>query len=409
MSIRLLLALCIAIVAAFSIFAAKWNLGNAISTRADTKDLADLAVSMAPDDPQTRYAAAVIYDKTLVPADAERSMSEFQAAVNNSSNNHISWLALAQAKIRSGDIEGAEADAARALQLAPNYASVNWVYGNLLYRNGREMAMTYIRSAAEKDERYQVPAVSLVMNEHRGDVAKVKSIFGDSPRSLVAIAQHFVLEKRFQEAHEVWLEVPADVRRSMFRDQAASMASVAVASNRYRFASTLLEDAGQSFGKQGSVNDGGFENGVKARGALVFEWQIADGSEPQIAISSSVKKSGANSLLLQFNTMEASAFRTVSQIVTVEPGTNYTLTANYRAELKASSTLKFVITDPSTGAVLASTSAFAAMTDWTTVTANFAVSSTADGISIALVRADCNASICPINGRLWLDDITLSK
>jgi hypothetical protein len=271
------------------------------------------------------------------------------------------------------------------------------------------MAMTYIRTAAEKDEKYKVPAVSLVMNEHRGDVAKVKSIFGDSPRSLVAIAQHFVLEKRFQEAHEVWLEVPADVRRSMFRDQAASMASLAVASNRYRFASTLLEDAGQSFGKQGSVNDGGFENGVKARGASVFEWQIADGPEPQIAISSSVKKSGANSLLLQFNTMEASAFRAVSQIVTVEPGTNYTLTANYRAELKASATLKFVITDPSTGAVLASTSAFATMTDWTTVTANFAVSSTADGISIALVRADCNASICPINGRLWLDDITLSK
>ncbi|HMT09025.1 MAG TPA: carbohydrate binding domain-containing protein [Pyrinomonadaceae bacterium] len=406
---KLLLALGILAIVVGSVFAAKWNLANAISTRAGTKDLADIAASLAPDDPQTRYAAAVVYDRTFDTADAERSLVEFQATVDSTPNNYIPWLSLAQAKIRSGDNEGAVQAAARALQLAPNYAAVHWLYGNLLFRNGSEKAMPHIRIAAEKDPKYRVPAISLAMNDSQGDIAKVRSLFGNSSDISAAIAQHYGLEKKFAESRSAWLEIAAEERRTSFVEQAKILASAAITGKQYRYASMLLEDAGQSFGKPGVVSDGGFESGVKARGAQVFEWQIADGAEPQIAISSSTKKSGANSLLLQFNTMEASGFRSVSQIVAVEPGNSYAFSAYYRSELKTAATIKFVITDATTGTVLASTASIAANSDWANISANFTVPSGIDGVTIAIARADCNASICPISGRVWLDDITLTK
>lgn len=406
---KLLLVLCIVVVAFLTVLAAKWNIANAISTRADSKELADLAVRLAPDDPQTRYAAAVIYDKTFEQADAARSLAEFQSSVDNSPNHFILWLALSQSKFRSGDDEGAKNAGYRALELAPNYASVHWAYGNLLFRSGDASSLTYIRNAVEKDAKYRFPAVSLAMNTYQNDVARVISVFGDSPEILVAVAQHFALGKNYAAAQNYWMMVPSEQRRSTFREQALAMSASALAGKQYRLASILLEDGGQPFGKLGEVSDGGFENGVKVRGAAVFEWQIADGNEPQIAISNTIKKSGSNSLLLQFNSMEAAAFRQVSQVVAVEPGNSYLFTTSYRTELKASATLKFVITDIATGTEIASTQTFDATADWSTVSARFVVPASTDAVTISLARADCKATICPINGKVWLDDISLTK
>lgn len=407
--VRVCLIAIACLVIVLSVFAAKWNFANAVSTKADTKDIADIAAWLAPDDPQTRYAAGVIYDKTFEPADAERSLAEFEAAAANTPNNYLAWLALSKARGRNGDAEGEMAAVKRALDLAPNYAAVQWAYGNVLFRNGDERAMQYIRQAAESDKQYRVSAVDLMMLRYESNVVEVRSALGESPAILAAICQNLVRNQKFAEAMQLWSSINYEEDRIATTEQALAMAPVVLNGKQFRFAQMLFREAGRSSGRIGSVNDGGFEGGVKARGAEAFEWQIADGSEPQIAISNSTKHDGNNSLLLQFNTMEASAFRRVSQTIAVDPGSSFTFSAYYRSELKTQTTVKFAITDAASGKVLASTEPVAANSDWKQLTANFTVPLDSDGIMISLLRAECSSSVCPISGRLWIDDVSLSK
>lgn len=398
-------ALCV--VAA--VFASIWNLANSISTRADTKDLATVLARLAPDDPQTRYAAGVVFDRTLEPADADRSLEEFKAAAANSPNNFLLWLALAKARGRQGDTDGELAAAEQALKLAPNYASVHWAFGNVLFRRGDDGAMQYIKRAAETDKQFRVPAVDLLMLRSNGDVESVRAGLGGSAAILAAICQNLVRAQKFDEAQSLWESIDLEERHHTLAEQANSMAAAAMNARRYGFALLLYKDGGQLAGSVGSIHDGGFESGVKIRSAGAFEWQIADGSEPQIAVSNSTRRSGDNSLLFQFNTMESSAFRRVAQTVAVEPGSSMIFTAFYRSELKTASTLRFVVADAASGAVLGTTENFAAIADWKPVSVKFSVPAGSDGIIVSLARADCPSSVCPISGRVWIDDISLNK
>ena len=138
-----------AVTVAFATYSAsKWNLANAISTRTDEKEFVDFAVDLAPDDPQTRYAAGVLYQKTLEPDDAARSLAEFEAAAALSPNNYLPWLELRAAFSGAGDSEASLRAIRRAVDLAPNYADVRWAYGNALIRAGEvEVGFENIRRA----------------------------------------------------------------------------------------------------------------------------------------------------------------------------------------------------------------------------------------------------------------------
>src|ERR1043165_831735 len=84
-------------------YIAKWGFANMISTRADTTEVADLAVSLGPSDPQTHYTAAVLYDKTFLAADQQRSISEYETALALSPHNYLLWLEYGKALSRNGD------------------------------------------------------------------------------------------------------------------------------------------------------------------------------------------------------------------------------------------------------------------------------------------------------------------
>ena len=65
--------------------------------------------------------------------------------------------------------------------------------------------------------------------------------------------------------------------------------------------------------------NGGFENTVKLINAGLFEWKIADGTEPQIGLIETQKRSGKGSLSMLFNSYKAVRFRSVSQMIAVLP------------------------------------------------------------------------------------------
>ncbi len=392
---------------------AKWNFANALSTRAELREVADLAVSLAPSDPQTRFAAAAVYGRTFEPEDQIRSLEEYERVAALSPNNFLCWLELGRARERTGDATGAELALKRALDLAPNYAEVNWAYGNALLRAGKmEEGFRYISLAAESNAMFTGPSVVTAMEILSGDIGAVQQRLPETPSVNAALAVYLARQKRFDDAAAVWRRISAEIQRSVSKEQGVQIAAIFLAANRFRLAAGVnadLSDAQAGKTETGKIFDGGFESGVKLRGAGSFEWQIAEGTQPQIAISRTQKHGGESSLLIAFNTTQTSEFRPVSQTVAVEPAATYEMEFYYRSELKTGFTVRWEIANANDNAVIAISEPVLANSDWATIRTKFTVPAASDGVIVRLVRDRCPSTVCPMNGSLWLDDVSIKK
>src|SRR6186713_237040 len=136
----ILIATAILCVAALFFFI-KWHFANALATQLDSSRpesrlVADWLSRTAPGDPQIHFLAGALFEKTFDPADLKRSIYEYEKAAGLSPYNYVMWLNLGKARNLNGDTAGAEDAFRRSFELAPNYAAVEWVYGNFLIRQG---------------------------------------------------------------------------------------------------------------------------------------------------------------------------------------------------------------------------------------------------------------------------------
>jgi len=403
-----------AILVVFGVWiSAKWHFANALSTRAELKEVVDLSVSLAPSDPQTRFAAAATYRRTFDPADQVRSLAEYELVAALSPNNYLCWLELGRAREQNGDRDGAELALKRALDLAPNYAEVQWAYGNVLIRSGKgDEGLAQIRSAASANSKFVLPAVGIAMEVFGGEANVVRQQIGDTQGVNAAIAEYLARQKRFDEAAAAWKLVSSNSITPELKEAGNRLFASMIASKQYRSAAKILADLSETENEKAAaekITDGGFESGVKLKGAREFEWQVAEGTEPQIAISRTQKHGGESSLLLVFNTMQASDFRAVGQLVAVEPGAAYEVELFYRSEIKKGITVRWDILNAIDGAAIAASMPVELNSEWKAIKITFTVPKTTDGIILRLVRDQCPSTVCPINGSLWFDDISIKR
>jgi tetratricopeptide (TPR) repeat protein len=167
----------------FFLFAFKWTFGNALASRADRMQLAELSVRLAPDDPQTHYIAAALSERNFQLEDFQKAAAEYEKAAALSPNDFRYWFQLGRARGRVGDAEGAEKAMRRALELAPNYSEIQWTLGNMLLRRGNfDEAFNLIRLAAGGNEKFVNPAISTAWQIFDGDISQIKSNIGGDKR-----------------------------------------------------------------------------------------------------------------------------------------------------------------------------------------------------------------------------------
>ncbi len=392
-------------------FAAKWFFGNAIATRVLQKEVAELAVSLAPNDPQTHLTAAVLYNQSFQPEDLPKALAEYEKAVALSPNDYRLWLAFGKALERTGKSESAAKALQKALELAPHYAEVRWVYGNILLRQGKTAeAFAEIRRAVEGDPKFAAPAATTAWDIFEGDLEAVRKNIGDSASVKSALAVYLANQKRFDEALQIRNSIPENIRKTTFKEDGEKIFSQLIADKKYRSATRIKSElagkdaAGISVGK---ITNGGFETAVNAEKAEVFEWEIAAGDQPQIGVNNEQKHSGGQSLVLVFNSAVGKEFRNVSQIVAVEGGREYEFEAFYKSALETSATVKWEIVEAASGRILASTDAIGRKTDWKSSGVRFTTPEESEGIIIRLVRENCASADCSISGTVWFDDVSL--
>lgn len=357
-------------------FFAKWCFANTIAVQATQQErvspteVGELAVSLASSDPQTHYALGVLYDKSFLPADQQKSLAAFETATALSPNDFRLWIALGKARERNGDAIGGENALRQALKLAPNYSIVQWTLGNILLRQGKtQEAFAEIRKAAENDSIYANPAISTAWQTFNGDLLQIRQNLGDSKQIKKSLASFLLKEKKYRSAIQILAEIGEAEKFAI-----------------------------------GKISNGGFEANEKSEEAKDFQWQIADGTQPQIGIDSSQKHSGEFSLGFLFNSADGKDFRNVSQLVAVESGKKYVFETFYKSELKTNATLRWEIINEADGKVLAATDAVSASSDWTNLKIEFTAPENSEAVILRIVRDQCKTQTCGIMGKIWFDD-----
>lgn len=411
-ALRLIVPVLAVICAVSGYVFAKWFFANTISSGAIYKEIAVLSVEMAPGDPQTHFSSAVLHEKTFLPDDLPISLAEYEKSVALSPYDYRLWYELGKARERNGDIPGAEAALRKSLELAPNYAQVQWTLGNFLLRQGKsDEAFIEIRKAAQGDKKFANPAITSAWQLFEGDAAQIKKYVGDSINLKAALATVLAKEKRFDEVLEVWESLPLEVRKTEFKANGDEIYQKMIEAKKYRSALQIFSQIAESEEKKfaiGKITNGGFE-ADNPKTPSVFEWQIAEGVEPQIGVDNTQKHGGDISLKLIFNTPEGKAFRAITQSIAVESNKKYVFETFYKAELKTGTTVKWEIVDATTGNVLATTEPIADIADWTSLKTEFVVPDGAEAVTIRLARVACTATLCPISGKLWFDDFSLTN
>ena len=398
----------ICLISVFFIF--KWCFAYTIATQAEFKEVAEFAVNLAPNISQTHFTLAVLSEKTFLPEDLLRSLAEYEKAVALSPNDYRLWLALGKARERNGDAQGAELALKKAIELAPSYALLRWTHGNILLRQSKTVeAFAELRQAAESDKTFINPLVATAWQIFDGDLAQIKQNIGDSTQINFVLPTFLAKQNRFDEAFAIWDSLPANVKKTTFKENGEEFFKQLIETKKYRDAlriqAQIRESDTENFAV-GTISNGSFETDIKPK-ADVFAWQIADGIQPQIGFDIAQKRGGNQSLVIVFNSPSGQDFRVISNTVAVESGKNYGFEAFYKSNLKASATLHWEIVGTLDGKVLATTEAVADNADWTGLTANFTVPDNTEAITIRLAREVCKSTDCPISGKIWFDDFSL--
>ena len=395
----------------FLLFAAKWYFGNSIAARAGYKEVAEFALNLAPNDPQTHYTLAVFDEKVFSPENLEKSLAEYEQSAALAPNDYRVWLGLGKARERSGDAAGAELALRKSLELAPNYALVQWTLGNILLRQGKtQEAFIELRRATESDIKYAAPTVSTAGQIFDGDLAQIRQNIGTSSQINFALAAYLASQKRFDEAIDIWNSLPSEEKKTVFKESGEKILAEMLAAGKYRNALQIQNQLSETDGETPAIEkifNGGFESEVAAMKSDVFAWQITDGINPQIGFDNAQKHGGTRSLVIIFNSSDGKEFRQISQFAAVEANKKYALEFFYKTALKTSSTLKWEIINASTGELLTATNALAADTDWTKLQTEFTTPENTEAVMLRLARDTCQSSICPITGKVWFDDFTL--
>ena len=390
-------------------YAAGIGFGVAIGVGAPIKEVADIGKNLAPDNAMVHLASAGILEASFLPEDLSKALKEYETAVTLSSYDYRLWLELARAYDRFGEYEKSELAFKKSLTLAPNYSVVQWSFGNFLLRRGRtEEAFVLIRNAAKGDRTLIETAAALSWDLFDGDVSRIAEYFGDTPNLRAGLAVHLTFLKRFDEAIKIWKSIPAKSRHEL-EVADGTIVSRLMAAHQYRKAVEILKLRKESvLPRIGFISNSGFEEEISVDSGNVFEWMIGDSSGIHIGFDDTDARTGKRSLLIVFDT-DGRTFRELSQVVVVDSMKTYRLSVSQKSDFRTSASMKWIVQNPMTGEVLSSTPVVAMASEWNDVYVDFIVPDGLEGVVIKLVRDGCNTQICPIYGKVWFDDVAVSR
>ena len=419
--IRLLLMALLIAASVWSYFVVRWYIGNTLAEYFDPSgnnlQVAEMAASLAPDDPLTHWRLAQVTLKSLPLDQQAQAIAQFEKAVSLSPNDYRFWVALGTASEQAGDRVRAEQALKKAVELAPSYAYPHWYLGNLLLRSARyDEAFVQLRRASEADAELQTQQFNLVWEVYKPDPEALTHAVGDNSTARAKFALYLVNRQEFETGLRIWDGISPDEKKSN-KESGEAIVSTLVTAWRYHEAVKVWNDlVGDTNNRVeiGRVFDGGFDDASRYGPDMPFTWQVQPALGVQIGLDPTRSHSGASSLRLLFNVRTNLDGLNVGQLVPVAPGTEYELEFYVKSEkLETGGPPIVQIVDPTTSGVIL-TSPYVAIGDseWTRVALPFKTGATTEALLIKIDRPSCGtkeAPICPIFGSVWYDDFSFKR
>ena len=418
--VRIVLLLLLLLAAVWSYFAVRWYIGNTLAEYFNTGEnniqIAQMAVSMAPDDPLTHWRIAQVTQK-LLPLDQQaETIAQYEKAVSLSPNDYRFWMSLGTAYGRADDTKKAEESLRRAVALAPAYAYPRWFLGNLLLRNGRyDEAFAELQIAAAADPELQPQQFSLLWEIYKDDPEGLKKALGPTAFARAKFALYLLAQKRFEDGLRLWNGLSSEEKKAN-KETAEAMITSLNAEHLYHDAAAVWNDiAAEKYRAEvDRIFDGGFEEPVTYGPETVFGWQVRNAPLVQIGIDPAKSHSGERSLKLLFQVRANLEGINVSQLVPVTPNAEYDFECFVKTEkLESGSTPQVQLIDPTNGQPLATSDMAAGGTnDWTNIKLTFKTGERTEAVFVKVVRVSCSSQdtpICPIYGAVWYDDFSIKR
>ena len=417
---RILMILAILLALGASWFVVRWYLGNTIAEYFNPEearlDTAQMAVSLAPDDPLPHWRLGNLIHTRLPPDKISIAVAEYEKAVRLSPNDYRFWMAWGQALEQAGDYDKAEKALHEAVRLAPFYAYPRWYLGNLFLRRDRYAeAFAELRRASEANEELQPQLFNLAWQINSNDFESLKSAIGNTPAARAQFSVYLIQRSRYEEGLRLWSTLSEAEKRSN-RAAADSIIGSLISAKRYHQAVAIWNEVapGPNYrAEAGRIIDAGFESNIAHGPAIVFGWQVPVLNQLQIGITTSLGHSGGRSLRIFFQVRSHLDAINVTQLVPVTPDTQYDLEGYVKTEqLVSASTPMVVITDAGDESQLAASEmAPNGNTDWQRFFLSFKTGAKSEALKLKITRSPCGADnpVCPIFGTVWYDDFDLKS
>jgi hypothetical protein len=419
--LRVALLLPVALALVCSWYAGRWYFGNSIAeftpkVEDGAMDSAQTALSLAPGDPLSHWSAGQVEMREFSPEKLAEAVKHFERAASLSPNDYRLWMDLGRAREQTGDAAGSEKAFRRAVELAPSYSYPRWFLGNLLLRQGRQdEAFVELRRAGETDDRLRPQIYNLAWYVYGQDVQAVERAVGDSSGARAQLAVYLIGREQIDDAMRIWSGLNAAEKREQ-RETGDALVKALVAAKRYRAVLDVSRDLaaqGAALPEVGQFFNGGFESDAGAVVANLFGWQVNASTEVQIAIDPRTSHQGSRSLRVIFNAPTKLAFNNISQLVVVEPSSDYRFECYGRTQnLRTAGAPAIEILDAQDGTVLATSAPLSIdNTDWQHLTVDFKTPAKVEAVTVRTTRATCGPkmAVCPILGMVWYDDFNLQR
>lgn len=418
--VRILLILLLLVAGFWSYNVVRWYLGNTLAEYFDpvqsNMPVAQMAVSMAPNDPLTHWRIAQVNQKNLPLDQQATAIAEYEKAVSLSPNDYRLWMSLGTAREQSGDPVKAEQAFRRAVSLAPAYAYPRWYLGNLLLRNGRyDDAFAELRTASEADPEFRPQQFSLIWAIYSEDPEALRKAIGESPAARASFALYLLNQKRFDEGLGLWNGLSGDEKKA---NKITAESIIATLNSELRFHNALQvwnDVSSEKYRAEvGRVFDGSFEESVSYGAETVFGWQVRSVANTHIGIDPAKSHAGERSLKLMFQVRSNLEAINVGQLVPMQPGTEYEFECYVATDkLETGSAPQVHIIDATNGAVLAASQMAPTGThDWSRISFTFKTGDKTEAVNLKVVRLSCGteeAPVCPIFGSVWYDDFSFKR
>jgi len=417
--VRLLMILALAFALICSWFAVRWYLGNTLAEylnpEENSVESARLAVSLGPNDPLTHWRLGEFTQKKLPSDQVGQVVKEYEKATSLSPNDYRFWMAFGTALEQAGEEHRAEEALRRAVKLAPSYSFPRWYLGNSLLRSGHfAEAFTELQGASEADPELRSQLFNLAWELYNKDFDSLKSSIGKTAEARAQFSQYLLGQGRFAEGLRLWSTLSESEKRDN-RSAGEAILGNLITAKHFHQAVGVWNDLVPTVSYRAAIGhlvDGGFEDNVAHRPGAVFGWQVQSLQQVPIAIDPAQAHSGRHSLRIVFQVRSRLDSVNLSQLVPVEPDTQYDFECYVKTQkLESASTPVVALVDAMDGSVVATSEPAAnGDSDWQRVALTFKTGAKTEALALRITRAPCSENpVCPIFGTLWYDDFNLKS